>query len=1682
MFICPAPKKGTKSKGFTLIELIVVIAIMAVLVAVLAPALLRYVEDSRMQRDESATGEVAHAVHLAMADPETYDAVYGYSIPNNYTTYTDSSAVYGAKYEDDQFWAPDGYGRTVTITFNPDTNGNYDIAQGVVNNMTNGNGSVSDSRALDTSKQCTLQEMGNQELYAALKSSIGPTLEEASATYKNSSYTVFIKFDTVGTSRRVEVYGEFNGTNLSPDSTVSQSSGNSVAPPEKPDAPVVPEATQPKPNTPSQSQPSTPPADLGGTGGTSSNPPPHVHNYTTVTTPATCTTAGLETNTCSCGDSTTTTQPALGHVETTIPGTPATCTTAGKTESRKCQRCGEVLQESTTIPALNHDYTEKVTAPNCETPGTKVYTCKRDASHTYTESISATGHTLVEYGAVTPTCETDGYLPGQKCSKCNKVLQAPTKEPAYGHTTQTIKGTEATCTTSGRSDTVKCVKCGKTLSASTTIPAKGHSYVTQTTVSPTCTNPGRQVETCSACSEQQISVIPALNHIDTNNDNRCDRNSCGVLLVEIPGIGNVETDEPDLNVTYDEDEGLVKAETPPVQEEEAPELPPEVKPELITFNYGYVESNTEYTPGTYETVEYEETTIVTKYPVSRWRINWSYWEVDENEEITRALPPTVESINQCYGQYAVYNKETGETRTIDGITADAIILYAALSPAEDTLENMIYMAAYWNQTEGTNNNHIAVWNGSNYVEENHDAEIAAITEFTTTKTVKKAKQVEITAPSTTTNKVFVPAGTLQAEKGMTWESWLASPYNTMTNLDFKIVTEAFDEVPLTNVIQSNRSYGFECEHYQLQGVWVFNEHLDLSGVYDLNNDGEIVQSILFESNYQDINDDLYRDSHGEMVAIVGDVYGYQELMYDGYTQYTDDAWSNNAERKVDFGENLQTVSKEFYLWFTANAQCVEEVNEMHLGFIHFTDMTEPYYTFEYIDGMTWAQFVESSYNVIEGTSNPLVTLDTAGNVIFLPEMLDCPPPTGTPVKATDRITYPANYVHAHDSKQVFVWDTGDICGFMDEHYSAIETYHGLLYCPRCAQHYTWDKVPEGGIYTRYNGLRKEWDADDFEYDIRYDNTTTYDVDSVFPTPQPGDTFRYGDYEYCYGYVPCCPDTPSIFCYYDETLPEHQINGWTAMYKANDVVPEPMLAYIGESPVVSARMAYYGYSDIAMEIAPYIPDTVVDMNCAYGLNANLTTITNWPTNVENVSDSLHCCDSLQIVPAIPNSVTNMDYMFVGSDMTDIIITIDANPTSYVGCFENVDFETQKITLRGASTMLDAIGLTGQNYCTNCDGWCQESIDTVPDVPKGSSIPSDIIPEGGILYAGVTSTALGKYTGVTKIYKAGEAFPVLKKGDVFVYGEYEYKYEWYYDGDKWDTSTATEGWGVRVRNNTKSSYSDMLSIIGGQTVQEIGAAYSDCRNLIIAPRIPDSATYMYATFMDCVSLTQAPVIPSKVTLLSSCFKGCTSLTEAPIIPNKVYTLWGAFEGCTSLTTVNAVPAGVTSIHEAFENCTALTGTININATKPSVYSSCFQNVNFETQRLTLVGDNNVIDTLGATGSNYCANCNGYCYENEIALEAGTYRWNTTPTVYSTNKSWSEDMIFSAGGYDYNYISVSYEYDYNDYGLVLNNVQDEPTGYIGWEHFINDNPVIVISTTQMVSTDFYDWFITNAQPEKN
>lgn len=64
--------KKTNNKGFSLVELIIVIAIMAILVGAIAPALIRYIDKSRKSNDVTSAKTIKTAVETALGNEDIY--------------------------------------------------------------------------------------------------------------------------------------------------------------------------------------------------------------------------------------------------------------------------------------------------------------------------------------------------------------------------------------------------------------------------------------------------------------------------------------------------------------------------------------------------------------------------------------------------------------------------------------------------------------------------------------------------------------------------------------------------------------------------------------------------------------------------------------------------------------------------------------------------------------------------------------------------------------------------------------------------------------------------------------------------------------------------------------------------------------------------------------------------------------------------------------------------------------------------------------------------------------------------------------------------------------------------------------------------------------------------------------------------------------------------------------------------------------------------------------------------------------------------------------------------------------------------------------------------------------------------------------------------------------------------
>ena len=75
------------NKGFSLVELIIVIAIMAILVGVMAPQLIKYIEKTNVSSDTQTCDSIKTAVTTAMMDPSVIAAASN-GIPASDTEYS----------------------------------------------------------------------------------------------------------------------------------------------------------------------------------------------------------------------------------------------------------------------------------------------------------------------------------------------------------------------------------------------------------------------------------------------------------------------------------------------------------------------------------------------------------------------------------------------------------------------------------------------------------------------------------------------------------------------------------------------------------------------------------------------------------------------------------------------------------------------------------------------------------------------------------------------------------------------------------------------------------------------------------------------------------------------------------------------------------------------------------------------------------------------------------------------------------------------------------------------------------------------------------------------------------------------------------------------------------------------------------------------------------------------------------------------------------------------------------------------------------------------------------------------------------------------------------------------------------------------------------------------------------
>lgn len=95
-------QKKKNNKGFSLVELIVVVAIMAVLLGVLVPTLVRHIETSKQSKDLSGIAEIANSMEIALANEKFSDLDVVITCTGGTVTVTrDATTIGGATLDND---------------------------------------------------------------------------------------------------------------------------------------------------------------------------------------------------------------------------------------------------------------------------------------------------------------------------------------------------------------------------------------------------------------------------------------------------------------------------------------------------------------------------------------------------------------------------------------------------------------------------------------------------------------------------------------------------------------------------------------------------------------------------------------------------------------------------------------------------------------------------------------------------------------------------------------------------------------------------------------------------------------------------------------------------------------------------------------------------------------------------------------------------------------------------------------------------------------------------------------------------------------------------------------------------------------------------------------------------------------------------------------------------------------------------------------------------------------------------------------------------------------------------------------------------------------------------------------------------------------------------------------------
>lgn len=256
------------------------------------------------------------------------------------------------------------------------------------------------------------------------------------------------------------------------------------------------------------------------------------------------------------------------HVTELVNVKDANCAGNGYTGDKKCINCKQIIEKGEIIPSDGHGKTtlKDYVAPTCTENGFTgnevCITCQGIVKGG--EIIFAIGHgESVISNKQEATCTVDGYTGDTVCSVCNAIIINGSVVPATGHVeTKIVNYSQKTCTTDGYTGDEVCAKCEVLVKKGEVLNATGHqNVVSKDIIEPTCVLDGSLGSTyCNDCNTYITvgEIIPATGHRNTELRDKveptCSSNGysgdtvctdCGAIITEgetIVSIGHTHTE------------------------------------------------------------------------------------------------------------------------------------------------------------------------------------------------------------------------------------------------------------------------------------------------------------------------------------------------------------------------------------------------------------------------------------------------------------------------------------------------------------------------------------------------------------------------------------------------------------------------------------------------------------------------------------------------------------------------------------------------------------------------------------------------------------------------------------------------------------------------------------------------------------------------------------------------------------------------------------------------------------------------------------------------------------------------------------------------------------------------------------------------------------------------------------